>query len=87
MSLKANIIFLVLAALVILLVIAFHPPEQPAERTKRDAAIEAMSAMERNCFGMWLKYERTPISELTITQLRGIQTCEALGLYHDLKVK
>jgi hypothetical protein len=46
--------------------------------------IATMSDIERNCLGMYLKYDRVKISDLTMTQLQGIHSCQSLGLYHDL---
>jgi len=50
-----------------------------------DARISALTDTQRNCLGMFLKYDRVPMSDLTASQFRGIQACQSLGLYHDLK--
>jgi hypothetical protein len=47
--------------------------------------IDALINIECNCLGMFLKYDRVSASELTMSQVPGIQACQALGLYHDSK--
>jgi hypothetical protein len=58
------------------------PYAAPVSPTR--AKIDAMTDTERNCLGMWLKYNDVKASELTYSQAKQIQACDSLGMYHDL---
>jgi hypothetical protein len=62
-------------------------PDQAARDAKWDAArvaaIEALGPNAMNCHGMYLKYYSVRVSDLTMTQTRGIQFCQDAGLYHN----
>jgi hypothetical protein len=58
-----------------------RPSGQVPPPDTASTAIDSMTPLERNCYGMWLKYGDTAISNLTVQQSRGIQSCESLGLF------
>ena len=60
-------------------VIAKRPIDPTLEK------INALSETARNCLGMYLKYGDEKVSNLTMSQIQGIETCQSLGLYHDLQ--
>jgi hypothetical protein len=59
--------------------------ENAKSEAARSAAFESMSETERNCLGMYLKYNDVPASKLTMSQIRQIEACQGLGLYHELR--
>jgi hypothetical protein len=58
-----------------------RPSGQAPTTATTTTEIESMTPLERNCYDLWRKYNN--ISNRTIQETAGIQSCESLGLFHD----
>src|SRR5437016_1794974 len=81
----ACVVFAIAAAVILIgLSSPDRPPANGSASAERARRLSALSETERNCLGMYLKYDRVSLSDLTMSQIQRIQLCQSLGLYHDL---
>ncbi|HEY1755241.1 MAG TPA: hypothetical protein VGG72_07575 [Bryobacteraceae bacterium] len=70
---------------VLMLAITFFSNGESVPDPGIDHKVSALSDIERNCLGMYLKYGDSSASSLTVNQAQGVEACQALGLFHDLR--